>query len=286
LGGAIKTGDRKMSGTTRFFMGEVSGSTASAVLTRLNLIFHGPFIFLYYKEKDVVEVVTVSNAEHVVGAGNWLDETAINNCGVYYLMGVHSQKVAAKEPKGDCHAVIKCSDVTIDLGSVSSYRFVLPRPFYTEALAPFKADKNHMFVGADVDKVSECKSLGTAHVLSYELKPDDAPQLDGVQWLPTASHDSSSTVNLHIYTEAPFRLDPDHPVRDFGKQMKIFPGLSLALARPLPKFDFVEPKDRKDLGLLRGEQGGLRGLPPDVTTKSRPPVLCDAASVVVTKVIG
>jgi hypothetical protein len=275
-----------MSGTTRFFMGEVSASTTSAAQSRLNVIFHGPFIFLYYKDKDVVEVVTVSNEEHVVGAGNWLDERVVSNCGVYYLMGVHAQKVVAKEPKSDCHAVIKGSDVTLDLGSAPTYRFVLPKPSYTEALAPFRADRKRMFAGADVDKVSQCTSLGTAHVLSYELGPDDAPQLDGVQWLPTARHDSPLTVNLHIYTEAPFRLDPDHPVRDFGKQMKLFPGLSLGLARPLPKFDFVDPDDRKDLGLLREEQGGLRGLPPKNHLDSRPPVLCDAASLVVTNVIG
>lgn len=273
-----------MSGTTRL-LNEKGSQAATVALTRLNLIFHGPFVFLY--RKKVVEVVTVANDEHVVGAGNWLDERPISTPGIYYLIGMQDRETAASEPDPACHAVIDASDLTLDLTSVATYRFVLPKPCHTEALARFEAERDKIFVGTDVPKVSSCNSLGTAHLLSYELTEKDEPQLDGVQWLPTASQYFPTTVNLHIYSEAPFRLDPDHPVRDFGKQMKLSPELSLDMMRPLPKFQFIDPGDkREDLGLIRQELGGLRGLPPKPAVRLRPPLLCDAASLVLTNVAG
>jgi hypothetical protein len=275
---------QRMSGTTRLLK-EEGPKAATVALTRLNLIFHGPFVFLY--RKKVVEVVTIANDEHVVGAGNWLDERPISTPGIYYLIGMQDRETAVSEPYPACHAVIDASNLTLDLTSVPTYRFVLPKPCRTEALARFEAKRDEIFVGTDVPKVSSCNSLGTAHLLSYELKENDEPQLDGVQWLPIASQYCPTTVNLHIYSEAPFRLDPDHPVRDFGKQMKLSPELSLDMMRPLPKFHFLDPVDhKKDLGLIREEQGGLRGLPPTPAAKFRPPLLCDAASLVLTNVAG
>jgi hypothetical protein len=49
---------------------------------------------------------------------------------------------------------------------------------------------------------------------------------------------------------------------------------------PDPSIDLENVKDEDELGIIREEQGGLRGLPPS-HPPFRPPLVCDAPSLAV-----
>jgi hypothetical protein len=102
---------------------------------RLNVIFHGPFLFIYYPGR--VEVVTPDTLEHVAVAGTWLGEKLCRP-GTLYLAGVPNQQapVDPNDPVNkDTHVTIRAQDVSINIEQGSYYRFVLPLPWREYALA-------------------------------------------------------------------------------------------------------------------------------------------------------
>lgn len=258
---------------------------------KLNVVFHGPFLFIYYPNR--VEVVTPNTPEHVVVAGNWLGEKLCHP-GTFHLTGIKAQDPfdPSKDVKADQHAIVNGQGKKIDIEQGPYYRFILPfLPSYEIALAPAQIDPTKIFVG-DYAGYVRPTSFGTVHVLSYKIKSDETPQLEGLQWMPQLtpypgktkeckSFKYSYSKNLHIYAEAAFEPDPSHPVRDFKRMVTMLPGLSLGLAQQLPKLNFPDPENNDQYGILREEQGGLRGLPPRYDPEFMPPLVCDAPSLVV-----
>jgi hypothetical protein len=244
---------------------------------QLNVIFHGPFLFIFYERR--VEAVTPYMNEHLCGAGEWLDEIACYQ-GAYYLTGVVPGKTAPSI-EARSHAKVKAQDCDIDLGASPNCRFVLPFPFQMKPLGLMNITNQTVFVG-DYAKHITAKELGRVHVLSYPLDPEATPQLENLAWVPKFSPYYPFAINLHVYAESVFRRDPDHPVRDFQKALTMLPKLSLGLGRPFPDLKTPDPLPNGDLGITREEQGGLRGLPPKPPKKFKPPLLCDAPSLVVT----
>jgi hypothetical protein len=260
--------------------------------TLLNIVFHGPFLFIYYERR--VEVITPQTPEHLVGAGTWLDETQCD-VGTYYLNGMRTTQKKFEPPSSDSHAIIdlKAINVGIDIEKAPYFRFILPVPWQMTALTtvplPTVTPKVPFFVGDHASSIT-AKKLGTVHALTYEYnphKPTDTPQLYNLPWVPLPSsygNPDDNTLynfatNLHIYAEAAFSPDPNHPIRDFAKIVTMLPNLKLALAQPFPELKFDRPTNDNKLGITREEQGGLRGLPQDYIF--RPPLVCDTPSLVV-----
>jgi hypothetical protein len=287
---------------------------------QLNVIFHGPFLFIYYPDRVVnskiirgrVEAVTPDTPEHVAVAGTWLGEKLCHP-GTFYLTGIKTDqdKFDPADPKKldpTMHAIIDARTVGIDISKSSYYRFILPLPSYENVLAKADISKFQIFVGDHASRIT-ANYFGTVHVLSYKIKKDfdqankyvDTPQLEGLQWGPEPSpyghwewycdnNKAQSRIvtpykfatNLHIYAEAAFEPDPNHPIRDFNQMVAMLPGLKLGLAQRFPDdLEFPDPVDCDDLGIVREEQGGLRGLPPPDHPPFRPPLICDAPSLVV-----
>lgn len=242
----------------------------------LNVIFHGPFLFIFYQERIVA--LTPESEEHSYGAGNWLEEKLCSK-GMYYLTGIKTTQTAFNvDPYS--HVIIPAVNAGMDMGAVPCYGFVLPPASGMRAIASVEIGSHKIFEGGYASEIKATK-LGTAHVLTYKICDDDSPQLEDLQWLPTPSKYCGSVINLHVYAESSFRRDPDHPVRDFRKALKMLPKISLGLHTPFPELQFPNPQPIDDLGIIREEQGGLRGLPP-MQLEALPPVLCDAPSIVVT----
>lgn len=261
----------------------------------LNLIFHGPFLFIYYQDylsyPGRVEVITPHTPEHVTVAGSWLNEKPCH-LGTFFLTGVSKQKdpIDPNDPVDDTrHVVINAEDIKINIDGSSFYRFVLPLPSDAESLAVAQLGSNEIFIGDYAGNIN-ATSFGTAHLLSYLIEATDIPQLEDLQWRPETNPygtvkghsivQYNYAKNVHIYAEAPYAPDPFHPVRDFKQMVNMLPGLSLGLVQQFPNLEFEDPKNNDDFGIIREEQGGLRGLPPP-HPPLRPPLVCDAPSMVV-----
>jgi hypothetical protein len=266
----------------------------------LNVIFHGPFLFIYYPDRmganGRVEVVTPDTPEHVAVAGTWLGEKLCRP-GTYYLTGIKTTQKPLKpdEPVTPAeHAVIDGLYYNINIEQGSYYRFILPLPSVAFARSPVLIDPSKIFIGTHAGAIGKPTSFGTVHVLSYLVTRNgapadiDAPQLEGLQWLPMPSPYKSKeggkpyshATNLHVYAEAPFVPDLNHPIRDFKQMMTMLPGIKLGVVQQFPNLlTFTYPSDDDTYGIIREEQGGLRGLPP--TDQFRPPLVCDTPSLVV-----
>jgi hypothetical protein len=264
---------------------------------RLNVVFHGPFLFIYYRGR--VEVVTLAAPGHMVGAGTWLGEKVCHP-GTYFLTGLNtSQDVSL--PDAESHAIIdlaQLNNIGIALERHPYFRFILPRPSQMAPLASMVIDSPaSVFVGHQQASI-QAKRLGTAHVLSYKISGADHLQLEGMSWLPEFNRYQSIgglpynfAINLHIYAESAFVLDPDHPRGHFTQLVDMLPGLALGLCNPVTKLGFDRPCDDDCLGLIEQEQEGLRSLPRKqnevppkpgtVTIDFTPPLVCDAPSLVV-----
>lgn len=243
----------------------------------LNVIFHGPFLFIVYPNR--IEVLTGKIGEHLFGSGNWQTERPCSP-GTYTLMGVETvqEKMNAIDPQ--LHAVIDAKKLGVKISPESYYTFVVPKPSYFTAVGMMDPE-GPVFAGKAAATIKP-KSLGTAHLLHYLISDNDAPQLDNLLWVPNiVTTGNVRHASLHVFAESPFFLDPFHPHRDFAKNLELLDGLELGLARPLPKINF-RAVDISKYGLLKEEQGGLRGLPP--TTHLHPPLICDSPSLVVVNV--
>ena|ERR1700674_4520599 len=256
----------------------------------LNVIFHGPFIFVFYPNR--VEVLGADINEHLVGAGTWTREIPCTP-GTYHLTGVHGQQDEMPPVDANTHAIIDAGNGLLQVAQESYYKFVLDKPSLMAALGLMRPeDGQSVFIGKDIDKVKVPAQFGSAHVLSYKIDTSGTPhmpQLEGLQWVPSAvSFQGITSINLHIFAESAFMLDLFHPNRDFASMVAMLPGLNLGLSRPFPDIEFTQNTSLSaPLGISGPEEGGLRGLPPATTEPGRPykelipPRICDAPSLVV-----
>ena len=99
--------------------------------SRLNVIFHGPFIFVFYANR--VEVMGADTKEHVVGAGTWTREKPCAP-GTYYLTGINTPQSAMPPVAEKSHAIVDIKKVSIQVAQESYYKFVLDKPSFMDAL--------------------------------------------------------------------------------------------------------------------------------------------------------
>lgn len=165
------------------------------------------------------------------------------------------------------------------------YRFVLQRlPSSMTELGLLTPQSPTLFTGNDVKNINVPTQVGSAHLFSYIMDPQDQLQLDNFPWQPKIKQIGNLyATNLHVFSESPFDLGNLHPHADFDLMVQMLPGLSLALVKPFPDIkvdDFLNPQV-KNLGVDDEEQGGLRGLPNGFHTTLKPPRICDTPSLVV-----
>jgi hypothetical protein len=258
---------------------------------RLNVIFHGPFLFVFYKHR--LEVLGAEIEEHVVGVGNWKEERPCD-AGTYRLRGFKNKAKPAppsRKTHGDTHVIIDAEGIPdMKIAQDGYYRFILPLPCLMQALGLVTPKEKSFFIvdEAHTKHVTTPTCLGSAHVLSYEIDPTDRPHFYNLPWVPHRTRDRKlllPVTNVHIFSESPFALDDLHPNRDFNLSMQMLPGLLLDIVEPFPKVNFKPDETARKLGICDEEQGGLRGLPPPPPPENPselvPPRICDAPSLVV-----
>ena len=252
---------------------------------QLNVIFHGPFLFVIYSDR--IEVLSPDINEHDFGAGTWQEETPCDP-GTYILKGITEQKIPLPPPSAQTYAILNAKALpNMKIPKDAYYRFVMqPLPSSMIALGLLTPVSPALFTGNDVKNISVPNQIATAHLFSYIMDPGDKPQLENFSWQPPEAKiigDLHAT-NLHVFSESPFDLGDLHSHADFDLMVHMLPGLSLALVRPFPDIDpkdFVNP-NVKNLGIDDEEQGGLRGLPKERHHELVPPRICDSPSLVIT----
>jgi hypothetical protein len=237
-----------------------------------NVIFHGPFVFVFYPKR--LEVLAPETDEHQFGVGNWKSEKPCQP-GTYWVKGVSPSNTSDTVDQ-NCHAIIDAGDVG-KIATEAYYQFVLPTPKSITALGRFTPRWTPHFIG-DYSSEIKAQEFGSAHAITYQLGANDSPRIENFQWEPKPN--PLNAINLHVFAESPFLLDDFHPNRDFAKLVELVPRLSLGLARPFPDIDFKLAAGQ-GIGVPNEEQGGLRGIPVKYV-EMLPPRICDAPSLVVT----
>ena len=256
---------------------------------QLNVIFHGPFIFVIYSDR--VEALSPDIEDHEFGAGIWKQETPCNH-GIYTLQGINGPAGKMEGLKTEPLVILDHTNKLPKMGvpQRADYRFVLkPLPSSIMALG-LLTPKNPVpppvfFTGDDVGKVTIPAILGTAHLFTFIVNQTDNLQLAGSTWTPDPFSQISPNfyaTNLHIFSEAVFDMGVQHPGHDFDQIATLLPGLSLDLANPFPEIRFGFNRDAKAKGIADEEQGGLRGIPPKPKIDLVPPRICDTPSLVIT----
>jgi hypothetical protein len=253
---------------------------------QLNVIFHGPFIFVVYSDR--VEVFSPDIEDHNFGAGNWKQETPCNH-GIYTLQGITGPPGQMQGLKTEPLVILDHTKLPkMGVPQRADYRFVLkPLPASIMALGLLDPTKPRpvFFTGADVGNVTVPPILGTAHLFTFVVNQSDKLQLSGSRWAPDSFRKISPdfyATNLHIFSEAVFDMGAVHPGHDFDQIATLLPGLLLDLADPFPEIEFVKNPNAPAQGIEDEEQGGLRGLPPKTKITLVPPRICDTPSLVIT----
>lgn len=246
---------------------------------QLNIIFHGPFIFVIYSDR--VEVLSPDVDGHDCGAGTWQEEKPCDPG--KYVLKINTKQRSMQGPDNQSHVIIKAKAFPdLKIPTTAYYQFVLPLPSLMTALGLLLPESNILFTGNDVPKINVPTQIGSAHLLCYQLAANDTPQLEKFPWTPEKKNVSTNVYafNLHIFSESPFDLGALHPNADFDLMMQVLPGLSLKLVQPFPDIEFKLNPNVKNLGVDDEEQGGLRGVPKK-HIELVPPRICDTPSLVV-----
>lgn len=249
----------------------------------LNVIFHGPFNFIFHD--STIDVVTVDTDEHLFAAGTFMEEKMIDTGS--YKLDVPSQKPSGNKLGNDRYLSWSANEFGMNVPN-NCYKFILPYPYYN--IQPFSlmsakggGSINSIFNGTHAGRVTASK-LGAVHAITYQISTVNSVQLEGVSWVPKASlWYPAKAVNLHIFAEAAFPPDSSHAIRDFDRHVSMLPKLQLGI-KPYPesKVDIDEGKDDDDFGIKACEQVGLRGITPPPSPEFSPPAICDAPSMMIT----
>lgn len=266
--------------------------------TILNVIFHGPFNYMFYPKPDkkveapdekgkgdyhYAEVFAIASQEHIFGAGNLMEESPILP-GSYHLTGLgkSDRTTTFSKPSQFINWEIMESDLNM---SNTYFKFQLPAPDLVRAYTVLTPSDPPIFVGSDSTAANHVKEFGTVHVFSYHnLTGAEHLELEGSQWVPILrdpiSEGAPCAYNLHIFAEAGFATDSQHPRRDFSSLIQMIPKKSISIRSfpPLAHLDVITHD--KHLNILDQEQRGLRGISPyerhGIVT--RPPAICGSPS--------
>ncbi len=246
----------------------------------LNVIFHGPFCFIRYK--DHIEAFTRGAMGHVYGVGTWQKEYYMGK-GIYYLTGVTSQASVSMDVTDKNALIFPQGYITdIDPQGLAYCKVVIPTPQRIEPLGLFKPhSKMNIFVGTNAKLAQTIETFGSSHVFTYpnvQNTSDNPLGLSSTDWKPEPN--SLNAINLHIFATSIFQLDLDHTPSTFHNSMQMLFGSAIEMNPGAvgAQFDYIDPKPYP--GVTAEEQ-----LPLHLILKSKkliPPRICDAASAFVT----
>lgn len=261
----------------------------------LNVLFHGPFVFVQRESNGNVEAMMPVVDRHSYGAGTWQEERALD-WGTYRLSGIQDQITLQTLTEHES-VQIPSELIDIDPDGERYCTFILPKPQITQSLGIFKAQAakpgaptlgQQLFTGRHVAHVQKVESLGTVHAFVYSLASSDVPKMEGMNW-PSTQPNSLGAINLHIFATSVFEFEDDataykHSRRAFRRTVELIPGLSLGLKPMGLNVEYQSPSATPLPGVLGEEQGRLRQSDKCGKGKNKglPPALCDTPSVFVT----
>ncbi|HZU30690.1 MAG TPA: hypothetical protein VFB79_06215 [Candidatus Angelobacter sp.] len=267
--------------------------------TYLNVIFHGPFLFVVHPDK--VEVLAPDIEKHEFGIGTWQQEMPCYP-DIYTLnFPIPLQNGPLQIPNAPTYVSLDSKKFPdMNILETAAYQFVLPLPSSMMGLGLLTLSSTSIFTGPDTNNVETVPlQISSAHLFSYKIPyaidTNNRPQLKGrvFSWEPELLEVGSNVAaaNLHIFCESAFDLGESHPAHVFQQMMnEVLSGVSLSLVDPFPLILKFDPNPSAiGLGISDDEQGGLRGTPANITYKHIgseqgllvPPRICDAPSLVV-----
>jgi len=266
-----------------------TGDGAVAPSGTLNVLFHGPFIFVLYSDK--VEAIMPEVAGHVYGAGTWRKEYALQK----YPMRSPSDYVLNGLPYQNSGSSYEDLKIKFDRSAIKDIdpavkrycKIVLkPRPAKIVPMGWFSPKvPGKLFLGNDAGDPNKVKTLGSSHACVYH-SVTGTPSLTGTDW--KAEKNNLNATNLHIIATPVLQLDMQHPIISFDTVMQMLQPLQVALNPEEVKkeFAFTDPACTRLEGVFREEQAPLRApLDPKIPDCSEvhliPPQICDAPSVFV-----
>jgi hypothetical protein len=245
---------------------------------RLNVLFHGTFVFCKHSTSYTNRTVTVLIPlidSHIVKAGNWLGETSlVGGDNVVYRL-TEDALATSVEPApfpSDHNLIIKNNLHVANLSSLLHARLVLPMP--DRIITPRRGEVNASEFGNQFEelrkneKLSYNGYLGSVMIFTYRIKnlarlrlERDPKERGSHPWIPMALGPTPSapagTVHLHIYSEHEVEEGLEEPELAFNRMMTLFQSFPLALGRTpfnakletkeLP--DGVQPEECEDLSL-------------------------------------
>lgn len=257
-----------------------TGDGPLANANTLNIIFHGPFIFLSYPDK--VEVIAADVGGHVYGVGNWKKEYVMPKMD-YILEGLTNQTwISSNEDKK-----IKFANPSVDLSKCYCKIVLKPGPAKIVPLGWFALPPRvNLFSGADSPGPNQVRVLASSHACVYYSVPK--PKLSNTYWTPEPN--SLGATNLHFIATPFIQMDMNHPVDSFAKLAEMLPTVKLSLDKGALNndFDFKDPSCSRLEGMFREEQAPLRApLSTNIESCDEghhliPPRICDAPSLFVT----
>jgi hypothetical protein len=233
---------------------------------QLNVIFHGPFIFVKYD--DHIEALTPYIDGHDIGAGTWQMEQPCD-ADTYTLSGISPQECEWQPPDPSTHVILDPNNFkNLVIPTHADYKFKLPLPCSMTALGLIKPDGALSSASSDITIPPQ---WGSAHVFSYIMDENDKPKLvpgnstSKFEWIAgwkQVTFDSRA-INLHIFSESALDMGVSHVV-DVCNTFSGMVGLALTLNDPLPHVKFALNLNVRSQGVDDEEQGGIRGLPSPV----------------------
>jgi hypothetical protein len=236
---------------------------------KLNLIFHGMFAFVIWR--DHIEVLAPEEEDHVYKAGAWGRERRLRQGGVYTLQGANP---GAKRPALNPKENLVLSNLTQIERDPETLFFsvILPFPESMTGLRRVKLDSTRRLFGGAASSTVSATSLPLVQVMTYAI--DDVTKLCFPPlpvWLPKP--DGHSFLNLHIWAESDsFFTDAerDHPIRGFERLTRLFPGLDLQLlystGAPMDGSVQIPGMEVWEQATLRERSRLLFGVPQDPST--------------------
>jgi hypothetical protein len=200
----------------------------TAPAQRLNLVFHGMFAFVFWRDR--LEVLAPQEDDHVYKAGAWGRERRLREGHTYALRGV--QPGASPPPIDASGNLIVSRFTTIERDPdvlCCSIQLALP-----DSMSGLRRVKLHptqrLFAGAAIGDATPT-SVPLIQVLTFNVEDFSGVSLDPLTtWTPKPGRLGS--VNLHIWAESDSFFteeEKDHPIRGFEQLIRLFPGLDLQL---------------------------------------------------------
>jgi hypothetical protein len=200
----------------------------NAATQKLNVIFHGMFAFVLWR--DAVEVLAPEEEDHVYKAGSWGRERRLDNGQEYTLEGVRPGPAAPDLDPTENLIVSGLTHIVRD-PNVLFCSFNLPLPQSINGLRRVTLQPDRPLFGGTVAREVSPRRIPLVQVLTYQVEDWKHVRLEPLPvWAPSPS--VAGIANLHIWAESDSfftEAERDHPMHGFQQMMRLFPDLDLTL---------------------------------------------------------